>query len=129
MFSNIVNNYSHAAVIIQVPDLEKTLVYYTDNLGFEISFKWGEPLEYVVGKLGKSIHLHFAKTSTEISSNTTLYIFVHDVDLLYKSISEKNLKIINDIGNRDYGMRDFDILDLNNNRLTFGTSIDLITDI
>lgn len=128
MFSNIVNNYSHAAVIIQVPDLEKTLVYYTDNLGFEISFKWGEPLEYVVGKLGKSIQLHFAKTSTEISSNTTLYIFVHDVDLLYKSISEKNLKIINEIGNRDYGMRDFDILDINNNRLTFGTSIDLLTD-
>jgi len=125
MSSKIVNNYSHAAVIIQVPDLEKTLAYYTKNLGFEISFEWDKPLEYVVGKLGKNIHLHFAKNETGFSSNTTLYIFVHGVDLLYQSISHKNVKITNEIGNRDYGMRDFDILDLNSNRLTFGTSIDL----
>ena len=125
MSSKIANNYFHAAVIIQVPDLKKTLAYYAKNHGFEISFEWGESLECVVSKLGKNIHFHFAKNETGFSSNTTLYIFVHDVDSIYQSISEKNVKITNEIGNRDYGMRDFDILDLNNNRLTFGTSIDL----
>lgn len=41
-------NISHFAFIIQVKDSEETAKYYEDILGFKVTFKWGDPVDYVV---------------------------------------------------------------------------------
>ena len=118
--------YSHAAVILQVPDLEATLKYYVDQLELDVSFKWGDPIEYAVGKLGENVQIHFAENDTSEPFKTALYIFVTDVNEVYASLKNKGVDITSDIADREYGMRDFDITDINGNRLTFATGLDLI---
>ena len=121
---NLDQHYSHAATIIPVNDIQNTLAYYKSNLGFEVTFEWGDPLEYVVGKLGAEISIHFTKVYQASKLNTSLYVFVHDIDKLYEKLKSKQVEISNLIDNRDYGMRDFDIIDINGFRITFGTSLE-----
>ena len=59
---------------------------------------------------------------TPIKANqrhSALYIFVYDVDMVYTDLCSKFVTIQNPIGTRDYGMRDFDILDPSGYVLTF----------
>ena len=52
---------------------------------------------------------------------------MHDVDKAYHRYKNLDINISNDIGNRDYEMRDFDILDLNNFRITLDTSLEILS--
>ena len=116
-------NISHFAAIFPVDDVEATANYYQDILGFEITFKWEDPASYVVTKAGESVGIHFVKREDNYqpsSSHCALYIFVHDVDTLYKQYQNAGVEITNPIDTRDYGMRDFDIKDPNGFILTFG---------
>ncbi len=53
-----------------------------------------------------------------------MYIFVHDIDGLYGEFINRNVKIGCEIGDRDYDMRNFDIIDPDGHRITFGCSLE-----
>lgn len=126
MDAKLKEQYSHAAIAIPVPDLIDTLEYYEKKLGFEVTFRWGDPVTYAVGKLGTETQLHFTQAEDVTDYATSLYIFVHNVNIVYDELKRNGVKIFNEIDDRDYGMRDFDIVDLNGYRLTFATSIDMM---
>jgi uncharacterized glyoxalase superfamily protein PhnB len=105
--------------------------YYQDQLGFEIHFVWGEPAEYVVTNREDSVGIHFVKQQDGFQpsqAHISLYIFVYDVDRLYLELKAKEVEIVNPIGTREWGMRDFDIKDPNGYLLSFGTHVDRLTD-
>lgn len=120
------NLLSHAATVIHVKDVEKSLTFYTEKLGFEVTYQQGDPTNYAVLNCCDSIHIHLTKRETlsEHAPDTLLYIFVKDVDLLYEAFSLKGLLFRNKIDNRDYGMRDFDIKDPDGYIITFGQNIE-----
>jgi len=94
--------------------MEKSLVFYRDKLGFEVTFEWDKPINYAVIKAGDAVSIHLMKANKDYrrnSEHTALYIFVHNVDAIYELYKIKDVRIVNEIGNRDYGMRDFDIED------------------
>lgn len=126
MDTNLKEQYSHAAIAIPVPNLLETLDYYENRLGFEVTFRWGEPVTYAVGKLGAETQIHFTQAEDLAVYATSLYIFVHNVNNVYDELKKNGVKILNEIDDRDYGMRDFDIVDVNGYRLTFATSIDML---
>ena len=122
--------FSHAASIFPVPDPMEAAKYYEENLGFEIFFAWGDPPEYVVTNREDAVGIHFVKQEDDYKpskSHVTLYIFVNDVDLLYQELKKKPVKIINPIGTREWGMRDFDIIDPNDYIICFATSVDRLS--
>lgn len=121
--ADLKNLFSHAASILTVADVPATAEYYRDKLGFEISFLWNDPPDYAVLKAGEGVSIHLSKSSNKnktLSVHTAVYIFVHDVDALYKAYQERGINIHTPIGDQEYGMRDFDIKDPNGYILTFG---------
>jgi predicted enzyme related to lactoylglutathione lyase len=51
------------------------------------------------------------------------YVWVDDADELYSELRSKGVTIAREICERDYGCRDFDILDFNGYRLCFGQDV------
>jgi uncharacterized glyoxalase superfamily protein PhnB len=50
-------------------------------------------------------------------------VFVTEVDAPHDELKSRGATIVHPPGDRPYGMRDFDIDDLDGNRLTFGMGI------
>jgi uncharacterized glyoxalase superfamily protein PhnB len=48
---------------------------------------------------------------------------VTDVDALHAEFAERQASIVNAPDDRVYGMRDFDVRDLDGNQLTFGMQV------
>lgn len=116
-----VKQFSHAAPVFPVPDVKQTAEYYRDKLGFEIKFLWGEPPTYAVVKR-QDVGIHLSKKADDFrpsGSHTAYYIFVYDVEGLFKEFKENDVEILNKPTRRDYGMTDFDIRDINGYILSF----------
>lgn len=45
--------FSHFACVPPVHDVQKSLNFYHDKLGFEITFKWNDPVDHAVLKGGE----------------------------------------------------------------------------
>ena len=117
---------SHASPIFPVDDPMRSAIYYRDVLGFTIAFKWEDPPSYVVVNRDEAVSIHFSKREddfTPSASHVALAIFVHDVDAVYREYQESGANITNPIGDRPWGLRDFDITDLNGFILSFGQEI------
>ena len=117
---------SHASPIFPVDDPMKTAVYYQEILGFTINFKWGDLPTYVVVNRDDAVGIHFVKKEdhyTPSNRHTSLFVFVHDVDALYEEFKKSGANITQPLATRDYGMRDFDVTDLNGYILAFGQGI------
>ena len=114
--------FSHASLVFPVKNIEQSLSFYTESLGFDVSFTWGEPVEYAVIGRG-NVKIHLSKRSDDRSpsdQHTALYIFVHDVDAVFDEFSKKGIATINAPMDHDYKMRDFDLKDPDGYILTFG---------
>ena len=120
------NNISHAATVFPVERVRETLDYYRDVLGFEITFEWEEPVTYGVLKREDAVSIHIVEKRDRFSpskEHTAVYIFCNDVDAVYEEMKESGANITTEIGDRDYGMRDFDVTDLNGFQLSFSMAI------
>ena len=123
--SNIQSLYSHAATILPVKDVARAMAFYTEKLQFELTFKWEDPPSYAVLKANDQIQIHLSGYGDLAEGRRPggLFVFVHDVDALYAHYLEQEVIIHAPLGNRQYQMRDFDILDPDGNLLTFGQGI------
>ena len=124
------NILSHSAPIFPVDDVENTVRYYEQQLGFNCSFKMGTPPEYAVMRRGEGVSIHLVKRSGPFKPSAyhaALLIFVNDVDALYQEFQSKKVVILNPIGDRVFGMRDFDIRDPNGYILIFSMSLERLS--
>ncbi len=114
---------SHAATVFPVSNMQQSLDYYRDILGFEVTFSWGDPVSYSVLKRDENIQIHLVLSEHSVMVNkhhNSLYVFSYDIDALYAELQSKGAKIIQAIGDRDYGMRDFDVEDPDGHIIAFG---------
>lgn len=118
--------FSHASTVWPVKDMETSLAYYQNTLGFEVTFTWEEPVTYAVLSRGNiTINLVIRDDMpADYKPLAALYIFVHDVDALWADFTAKGAKVLNPIGDREYGMRDFDIQDPNGYRIVIGKGLE-----
>ena len=58
-------------------------------------------------------------STIEGKANTGCQIIVKNVDLLYEQIRASDIRIVYEIGDRDWGNRDFTIADPDDNEITF----------
>lgn len=118
-------NFSHSAVIFPVRNLAQSIDFYTKKLGFEKTFEWGEPMYYAVVKRG-GVGIHLTKRSDggiPSKYHRALYVFVNDIERINKEFKDRNVKIVNDLKDRDYRMKDFDIEDPDGFIITFGKGV------
>ncbi|MEM7208284.1 MAG: glyoxalase superfamily protein [Pseudomonadota bacterium] len=110
--------------ILIVNDAAKARDFYVNKLGFEVSFEWGEPPIYVgLHKDGVEIHLNSASNAPHEAGRGELSISTDEVDQLYEQCVQHGVEIMIAPGNREYGMRDFGIKDLDGNAINFGCEL------
>jgi uncharacterized glyoxalase superfamily protein PhnB len=110
-----------AATLFVVQDVLKSVAHCSDVLGFKIEFTYGEPTFYAgVERDDVTIHLPAARQTKRQVGQGAINVFVTEVDAIYEELKSRGARVLNEPKDRPYGMRDFDIDDLDGNRLTFG---------
>lgn len=113
-----------AATVFVVSDIAASLAYYRDVLGFEVTFEYGQPPSYAcLCRDEVGLHLLAAAGTKRLARQGGLCIFVRDVDQIYAEVSARGARLLNRPEDRDYGMRDFDVVDADGNQLTFGMGV------
>jgi catechol 2,3-dioxygenase-like lactoylglutathione lyase family enzyme len=109
------------ATVLAVRDIAASTAYYRDVLGFAVTFEYGEPIFYVcLCRDEAALHLVAANKTKREPGHGALCIFVEDVDALHAELVARNAKVVKAPQDYDYGMRDFDVVDLDGNQIFFG---------
>ena len=110
--------------VFHVSNLENSVSFYTDKLGFNLDFKFGKPSTYAGLSLG-SVCLHLS-SSYPYKNNTghgNVYITFNEVDALYDRLVNSGVSFYSPIADREYGLRDFAIQDPDGNQIGIGAEI------
>ncbi len=118
-----------ASAILQVSNLNEAIRFYTETLGFEEEFVFGDPPYYAGVKIGDVIiHLNTGKENETRKGMGSVYVFCDEVDEYYKSIEEKEVEITSKLDTWPYDMRDFQVKDNDGNLLCFGCPVEIEED-
>ena len=110
-----------AATVFIVSDIVKSIEHYCDALGFSVTFQYGNPTFYAcLCRDEVGLHLLAAHETKRLPGNGGICVFVTDVDAVHAELAGRGAKVIKPPQDYDYGMRDFDVIDLDGNHLTFG---------
>ena len=113
-----------SAAVLPVDNLAATLEFYEEKLGFKAVYTYGDPPHYAI-LMRDEVSIHMAEredTTTEIQP-CSVYIYVTDVDAIYKEYKSKKLEMFLPPEDQGYGMREFEVPDINGHFLTFGQRI------
>jgi catechol 2,3-dioxygenase-like lactoylglutathione lyase family enzyme len=106
-----------AVTVSVVTDIAKSTEHYRDVLGFTVTFEYGTPTFYVcLCRDEVALHLLSASQTSRLSGNGGICVFVRDVDAVYAELAARGARIVEPPQNYDYGMRDFDLIDLDGNQ-------------
>lgn len=110
-----------STTVFTVKDVMASLAYYRDKIGFDVAFEYGTPTFYVGLCSGDvTLHLVSASKAPRPPGHAAVCIFVDDVDGLHADLVKRGAKVLKAPANYDYGLRDFDVADLDGNMLFFG---------
>jgi catechol 2,3-dioxygenase-like lactoylglutathione lyase family enzyme len=107
-------------VVAQLPvtDLAVTQAWYRDVLGFEVAWASAE-----FGAVWKDrVEIFFARVAHP-SPSVCLCVRVDDADALLESYRQGGARIVSDIEDKPWGMREFTLEDPNGHRLRVGHPI------
>lgn len=99
--------------------------FYIHQLGFQELGSSDFEAYLMVKKDNIQIHFFEFKTLDIKENYGQVYIRTHDIDSLYQSFLDKNIKIhpAGHLQIKPWGQKEFSILDPDNNLLTFGQSL------
>jgi catechol 2,3-dioxygenase-like lactoylglutathione lyase family enzyme len=103
---------------LPVGDILAAVKFYTNKLGFQLAFTWGEPPTFAGVNLGHA--QLFLEQGTPNPAGCSVYFVVDDADALYEFHRANGVEIVVPPGDREYGIRDYTIRDLHGFILVFG---------
>jgi uncharacterized glyoxalase superfamily protein PhnB len=110
-----------AATVFVVSNIAKSIEHYRDALGFTVTFQYGTPTYYAcMCRDEVALHLLAAHETKRLPGNGGICVFVKDVDRVHADLASRGANVVKAPQDYDYGMRDFDVVDLDGNQLTFG---------
>lgn len=104
-----------ATPILRVDDLDASIAYYTEKLGFRVQWR-GDPLASVV-RDKMSVML---SEGDQGQSGTWMWIAVSDVDELYAEFESRGALLRNPPTNYDWGSRECQVTDPDGHVFRFG---------
>ncbi len=123
------SNYSHCIPFLPVRNLEETILFYKEKLGFHSEWFWGEPAtDAGIGRDG--LNLLFVKNETYVDILNTkerrfeICLFVSNVDEIYKELRQLDVQIISELKNEPWNVREFSIIDCNGYILRIGEGLE-----
>lgn len=110
-----------STAIFAASDIEATLAYYKDVLGFESSWTWGEPPDFGSASMG-GVTIMF-NLQPELAAKVRGHqhgVKVDDVDELYRLHTSLGAEVVAEIEDKPWGLREYIVEDLNGYHLRFG---------
>ena len=115
--------------VLFVHDIQETVRFYVDKLGFQVEFLYGDPPVHASVSRGEwtgsmvSIQLSQVPPEREIQAAGYLYIFTDtQLDALCEGYRQQGVEIVSAPIDQPWGRREFTIRDLNGHRLRFGAT-------
>ena len=108
-------------VTLPVSHLAAAIEFYVTKLGFRLGFLWGEPAFFAGISLGE-VEI-FLKEDTPAPNAGAVVFMVGDADALYEFHRANGVEVMEEIDDREYGIRDYAVKDLYGYRLVFGHHI------
>ncbi|MEO6456152.1 MAG: VOC family protein [Ginsengibacter sp.] len=119
----------HSTVpVIATDNIQKSLSFYIDVLGFSFDFTHGEPPVYAGVKAG-SAEIYFTLDPdllTQIKEQKLcpeIFIWITDAVLLFKEHVDKGAEVFEPISDRPWGARQYVIKDNNGYHLKFAQAL------
>jgi len=114
-----------AIPILPCRDLDETLAFY-GGLGFSIDFEEDEPAPYAIVSFAEA-EIHFSGAAAPRVG--AAYLRVESADAVHRAWSQLGLPAagtpsVGEIADREWGMREFELVDPSGNRLRVGNPID-----
>jgi catechol 2,3-dioxygenase-like lactoylglutathione lyase family enzyme len=113
-----VTTFLSSVPIIPARDVPSSTAWYRDALGYEVV---RDEDDYgIVGRDGSWIHLYGPSGIAPERSDTMIRVGVEGIDELYAACVAKDIVHPNGpLGRRPWGLREFAVLDLDGNLVTF----------
>jgi uncharacterized glyoxalase superfamily protein PhnB len=118
----------YISTTLAVRNMKKTIQFYRDSLGFKMgmAFLDADNPEYAdLSKDGMVLMLIPAKNvgigaKEKLGIGVNLYMQIDgDIDEYYSELKSRGVKVVADIKDEPYGIRDFTVEDINGYKLTF----------
>lgn len=103
---------------LPVADIAAAVEFYTRKLGFTLAFTWGDPPSMAGVNLG-NVQM-FLERGTPNPAGCSVFFVVSQADALFEFQRANGVEVVEPIGDRHYGLRDYRIRDLNGYLLGFG---------
>jgi uncharacterized glyoxalase superfamily protein PhnB len=119
--------------VFLVDDVIATVEYYRDVLGFEVDFVYGDPPVYgSVSRDDAIINVSRSEPPGRRNSvgvagtgnGVDAYLVVSDVDDVCDELRAHGAKIVVELESHDYGMREFQIEDMNGYKLALAEEVE-----
>jgi predicted enzyme related to lactoylglutathione lyase len=116
-----------ASAVLLVADLERSLAYFRDKLGFETE-AYGDPPDFAAVRRDETIILlALTDKADQIVPNWKIqhniwnvYIRVDDADAMYAEVQERGVEIDYTIYDAPHGFREFGVQDPDGHDIAFG---------
>ncbi|HET6767650.1 MAG TPA: GNAT family N-acetyltransferase [Chitinophagaceae bacterium] len=111
---------SHVEPILAVKDINETIDYWHEILGFPNKWTWGEPPNYGgVNWNSISVQFNLAPDLALVSKGNAIFIKVKKLEELYQYHQEKNAVIVEPLENRPWGMAGYTVKEINGYYIIF----------
>ncbi|HEY8927560.1 MAG TPA: glyoxalase superfamily protein [Mucilaginibacter sp.] len=111
-------------VIVHVADVDASIKYYTEVLGFTVDFKFGD----YAGLIYNNVQLHLNGPTNQgikkAPGSAHFWIDCDEIDTYYEFIRSKGANVVVPLENRIYGVRDCAVNDPDGNTIVFGMGIE-----
>jgi len=106
----------HPALVVS--DIRAAADFHTKKLGFWLAFTWGDPPSMAGVNIG-NVQL-FLERGTPAPNGYSVYFVVGNADELCAFQRGNGVEIVQEPGDREYGLRDYRVRDLDGYVLGFG---------
>lgn len=109
--------------ILSVNDLQQSIDFYRNVLGFDLAWSWGEPPD-IAAVCRDAVEITLVQRAEAHPPGAShIYLRISEIDAYHAGLVEAGVNIIVPLGDRPYGMRDCRIADPSGNELSIGQVI------
>ena len=105
---------------VPVDDQEKALRFYTETLGFQKEWEWGEPVDYACVSRG-DVRVFLCQDG-QGGPGMWISVFIDDVDALHAEYEKRGAIIRQAPTSFPWGVREMNVEDLDGHRLRMGSN-------